>query len=160
MQPILTQLDLIDKRPSTLKQHLFEWIVEMKQSDFDQLCNEIIGVQRFWEKYSGVLVTDRLELIKPFISLLPKVELVIEMDGHHYDRTHFYRWLSNVDIYRLESICWELETMCDLALENANTYVVAAISPVLQKKGACWRIEQEHSVYLNGISSVIQNWKS
>jgi hypothetical protein len=160
MQPILTQLDLVDKKPSVLKEQLFEWIVNMTQGDFDQLCNEIIGVQRFWEKYSGVLVTDRLELIRPFISLLPKVELVIEIDERSYNRNHFYRWLSTVNVYQLQSICFELETMCDLALENANTYVVAAISPVLQKQGACWRIEQEHSVYLNGISSAIQNWKS
>ena len=160
MQPILTQLDLVDKRPEFIKEQIFEWVADMTQFEFDRLCNEIVGLQRFWEKYDGVLVTDRLELIKPFASLLPKVELVIEIDDRHYERSHFYRWLSYVDVERLRSICFELEEMCDMALENANAYVVAAISPVLQHKGACWRIEQDHCFYLSGISYAIQNWKS
>lgn len=160
MQSILTQLELIDKEQDNLKEQLFEWVVEMNQREFDQLCNEVLGLHRFWEKYRGALVTDEPEMIRPLISSLPKVELLIEINGHRYDRVKFYRWLSSVDTEKLRSICSELETLCDSAIENTNTYLVSAVLPALQQTGTCWLMEREYPVYLSDVYQTVLKWRS
>jgi hypothetical protein len=159
MQPILINLELLDLQLPGLKQRLFEWIVDLEQPDFDQLCNEILGLQRFWEKYQGAIVTDAVEIIAPFLPILPKVELVVEMDDRHFDRNYFYRWLSQVNEQWLQMICEELGTLCDQALENVDAYVVIPLFPELQKRGICWRIEHDRNIHLPLVQEVICSWR-
>lgn len=158
MQPVLMQLELVDKDELGLKERLFEAIADLSQEDFDQMCNEIIGLDKFYRKYDGVMVTDRTELVRPFISIVPRVELVIDMKKRQYRKTFFYRWLEEVHVSALQNICWELEDCYDQAIELLDTYVVTTVYPALAHTNACWQVDTCMTGNLPRIAEIVREW--
>jgi hypothetical protein len=159
MQSILVQLELINKERAGLKERLFEWVADLSQEEFDQLCNEIISLDHFFMKYDGVMVTDRIDLVRPFLAIIPKVEMVVDMSRRFYDKTSFYRWLENVHVSLLQNACWNLEDCCDQARELLDTYVVSGIFPTLAGSDACWKIDTaDLTGNLSGVAGLISTW--
>lgn len=158
MQSVLVQLELINKDRIGLKERLFELIADLPQEDFDQLCNEIISLDKFYRKYDGVMITDRAELVRPFLAILPRVELVINLKKRHYRRAFFYRWLEEVHVSVLQTVCWELEDCYDQAIELLNTYVVTPVYPALAHTNACWQVDTCMTGNLSRIAEVVRTW--
>lgn len=156
MQPLLVQLELLSKERKGLKERLFEWIVDLSQEDFDQLCNEIISLDSFFKRYEGAMVTDNEHLIQAFKDVLLKVEFVVAMPARRYNKAFFYRWLEDISVSALQSVCWELEDCCDQAMELLNTYVVSAIKPMFA--ASCWRIDSSFTGNLSLIADIVKSW--
>ncbi len=102
------------------------------------------------------MVTDNQQLIQPFKDILLKVELVVDMSMRQYNKTYFYRWLEDIQVSALQSICWELEDCCDQAMELLNTYVVSGIKPMFST--ACWQVDTRFTGNLPLIASVVREW--
>jgi|GEM_PF-5054434 len=158
MTPLLTQVELLDKRINGLKERIFEWIVELPQPEFDQLCCEIIGLHHFVEKYKGVLISDILFCEKG-LDRVCRVELIINFSSRHFNRNKFYQWLTLVRPEQLQVICWELELLCDEVMENVGTHVIHQSDPIPAQQRVCWMINDHTSFYLPYIHQTIQSWQ-
>lgn len=161
MQSVLMQLELVNKDRDGLKERLFEWIADLSQREFDQLCNEIISLDSFFKKYDGATVTDRAELVRTPANKAPKVEFVVDTGKGLYNRAFFYRWLENIPVPALQAICWELEDCCDQVRELLNTYIVARVYPSLVKANVYWKI---NTAYIAGnlplMANVVKTWST
>ena len=58
----LIGLTKLDARGSFGKEDLFNWIVDLEQQEFDDLCNQIISLYKFQQTYEGALVSDEEDL--------------------------------------------------------------------------------------------------
>jgi hypothetical protein len=159
MQPLLAQLQLVDIKVPGLKGRLFNLIVDMPPRQFDQLCSEVVALYRFQKKYRDALVTDAPHLIRPFVHLLPRVELLVELNDQAYDRNAFYRWLETVNDSTLQQIIMEIDALYDEAVENIDCYVVDEKICSDKPADSCWKMQLETSGNVEILFKALRTWK-
>jgi hypothetical protein len=159
-QPILTQLELLEKEAACIKENLFNWVVEMEQWEFTRFCCEIESVYRFWDKYRGLKVSDDVDALRPFKHMLPRVELIIETDMADYDKRDFYRWLQDTHEFTLQDICVELESLWDQALENINSYIIDPVFPAIRNRCSWWELSCEKPIFASETISMLKSCKT
>ena len=159
MEPFLTQLQQIDVKVPGLKERIFNQVVDLRQRQFNQLCNEVIALYRFQKKYHDALITDEPHLIKPFVKLLPRVELRVEITEHAFDRGAFFRWLETVEESTLQQIVMEIDALYDEAIENVDCYVVDEKMCAHYGNSTCWKMQLETSGNLSVLFKNLTGWK-
>lgn len=154
----ITKLSELETNGRFTKEDLFYWIVDLAQPEFDRLCNEIIALYAFQSKYDGVLVSDEDALLRPFLSILPKVDFSVERYHEHYDKTQFYRVLSYVSDSYVDRVCRELSTLMEYVCEHANTYIINSVSHAVAPGIQFWKVTYHGKPLTKYFSSVISSW--
>ncbi len=160
MQPILTKLQIIDIKLPGLKERIFNEVVDLHFRQFDQLCSEIIALYRFQRKYRNVLITDAPDLIRPFVHFLPRVELLVVINEHSYNRNLFYRWLESVEIKELQQLFMELDALYDQVIENVDCFMVDEKICGTQADSHCWKLQLGDSGNLSVLFNNVRTWKN
>lgn len=155
----LLTLTKMDARGSFSKEELFNWIVDLKQEQFDELCNQIVSLYRFQQTFEGVLVSDEVDLLKPWLPVLPKVEFAVEPAGCNYQKKYFYQFLTRVSEEELEVICDEILSLYAHVRENNHTYIVSQVYPALAGKVECWRVHFNRAKQFTDLPQRIMNWR-
>jgi hypothetical protein len=159
MSDQLLTLTRIDATGSFSKEDLFNWIVDLRQGQFDELCNQIISLYRFQQKFEGVLVSDEEDLLKPWLPILPKIVFNVESSGCNYERRFFYQFLSRVSDAELDNICDEILSLYSHARENNNTYIISQVYPAVAGRVECWRIQFKRTKLFMDLPQTIMHWQ-
>ena len=156
----LITLTRIDARGNFSKEELFNWIVDLTQEQFDALCNQIISLYKFQQAFEGALVSDEVDLLKPWLPVLPKIEFEVESSGCNYQKKYFYEFLSGVEEDDLDNICDEILSLYSHVRENNNTYIVSQVYPAVAGMVECWRIHFKRAKMYVGIPEYISHWQN
>lgn len=159
MQPLLSLLDTLDVTEPGLKERLFDIVVDLSPRQFNQLCNELVGLGRFQKKYSDALITDAPHLIRPFVHFLPRVEIEVQLSDQDYDRNQFYRWLEEVSAEHLRTVVREIERLYEEASENVDCYVVNERICGEDAEHHCWKMNLQPSTPLATLFNRLKSWK-
>lgn len=155
----LIRLSKIDATGSFTKEELFNWIVDLSQPEFDNLCNQIISLYKFQQTFEGVLVSDEEDLLKPWLPILPRVVFTIDPAGHDFQKKYFYQFLTVVDPAQLNSMCDEILSLYSHVRENDNTYIISQIYPAVSGMVEYWRIHYTREKQYSDLPQRIINWQ-
>jgi len=156
----LIRLSRIEASGSFRKEDIFDWIVDLDQPQFDDLCNQIISLYKFQQTYEGVLVSDETALLKPWLPVLPKVVFSIDRAGADYQKRSFYHFLSWVGEEQLNNICDEILSLYSHARENSNTYIISQVYPAVAGLVESWRIQFKRTKLFSDLPTQIMHWQS
>lgn len=156
----LIKLTKLDSGGTTFsKEDLFNWIVDLKQEEFDYLCNQIISLYKFQQKFEGLLVSDEEDLLKPWIPVLPKIVFSVDASGDNYQKKFFYQFLSRVDSDELSSMCDEILALYSHARENNNTYIISQVYPAVEGRVEYWRVHFKRKKLFSELPHRIMYWQ-
>jgi hypothetical protein len=155
----LLTLTRIDARGTFSKEDLFNWIVDLKQDQFDALCNQIISLYRFQQTFEGVLVSDEEDLLKPWLPVLPKIVFSVDNTGCNYQKKFFYQFLSRVTDEELDNVCDEILSLYSHARENTNTYIISQVYPAVAGRVECWRVHFKRAKLFMDLPQRIMHWQ-
>jgi hypothetical protein len=155
----LLTLSKIDANGAFSKESLFNWVVDLEQQDFDDLCNQIISLYRFQQTYEGVLVSDEEDLLRPWLPVLPKIIFSVEQSGTNFCKKYFYQFLTDVDPEELRNICEEILSLYSHARENNNTYIISQVYPAVAGMVEFWRIKFKRQKLYSDLPKRIFNWQ-
>jgi len=144
---------------SFLHERLFELVVDLSARQFNQLCSELVGLCRFQKKYYHALITDSPQLIRPFVHLLPRVELQVHLSGNDYDRSQFYRWLEEISTGDLQTLVHDISRLYEEVVENIDCYVVDERICGATDDYHCWKMNLESSASLIALFDHLKSWK-
>lgn len=155
----LIRLSRLESVGSFSKEELFNWIVDLTQQEFDELCNQIISLYKFQQTYEGVLVSDEEDLLKPWIAHLPKIEFAVTLAGSDFQKKYFYQFLSRVSQNELNNMCEEILSLYAHVRENNNTYIISQIYPAIAGRVEYWRIHFKGQKQFGDMPGTIISWQ-
>lgn len=155
----LLTLTRIEARGGFSKEKIFNWIVDLDQQGFDDLCNQIISLYRFQRTYEGVLVSDEVDLLKPWLAVLPKIEFSVDQSGINFHKKYFYQFLEEVEQDELKNMCDEILSLYTHAKENSNTYIISQVYPAVAGVVQYWRIKYNRTKLFADLPKLIINWQ-
>jgi hypothetical protein len=156
----LIRLTQIDQQGAFSKEDLFNWVVDLKQQEFDCLCNQIISLYKFQQKFEGALVSDEEDLLKPWLPILPKIVFSIDPEGANYQKKFFYKFLEWVEDDQLSSMCEEILSLHAHAKENNNTYIISQVYPAVEGRVEYWRIHFKRIKMFSDLPQKIMHWQN
>jgi hypothetical protein len=136
----MEKLVLIGNNDNYPKEQLFNWIVDLTQQQFDDLCNEIMAFYTFRFTYEGVLVTDEESLIRSFTEILPVTEFIVDRSVKNYQKKYFYQGLSVISQQELNTFCKEIVSLRAHVEDNRDLYIVSTILPAVKHIIEYWRV--------------------
>jgi hypothetical protein len=155
----LIRLTRMDASGSFSKEDLFNWIVDLDQQEFDDLCNQIIALYRFQQTYEGALVSDEEDLLKPWLPVLPRIVFAVEPAGSRYQKKYFYQFLTDVKQDELTSMCEEILSLYSHARENDHTYIISQVYPAVAGMVESWRVHYKKPKQFSDLPRRITNWQ-
>lgn len=155
----LLTLTRIDAKGAFTKEDLFNWIVDLNQAQFDELCNQIVSLYSFQQTFEGVLVSDEEDLLKPWLPELPKIVFSVDSSGCNFQKKYFYQFLSRVSDDELVNICDEILGLYSHARENSNTYNISQVYPAVAGRVECWRVKYKRSKIFMDLPQTIIHWQ-
>lgn len=163
-KPIMTdqliKLTRIELNGSLTKEELFNWIVDLSQEEFDEFCNQIISLYNFEETFEGALVSDEVDLLRPWLPVLPRVVFSVDITGSGYQKKYFYQFLSWVDNDQLKKMCEEIISLYSHAMENNNTYIISQVYPAVAGKVQHWRVHFNRTKQFADLPERIMHWRN
>jgi hypothetical protein len=156
----LIRLTQLEANCKCSKEELFNWIVDLEQYSFDELCNHIISLYQFQQAFEGLLVTDEADLLIPWLPVLPKIIFTVDTSGSNYNKKYFYQFLSSVGSEQLQTICNEVLSLYAHAKENNNTYVISQVYPAVAGHVECWRVQFKPKKQFSDLPERIKHWMS
>jgi hypothetical protein len=155
----LIGLTKLDARGSFGKEDLFNWIVDLEQQEFDDLCNQIISLYKFQQTYEGALVSDEEDLLRPWLPVLPRIVFSVDPLGNNFQKKFFYHFLTSVDPSELVGICEEILSLYSHARENDNTYIITQVFPAVAGVVESWRVHYKKRTLYSDLPTRIINWQ-